>query len=187
MAHPKKPPPAASATKSEAPPTPAAPDPSAGAAPALTASTPVSLADLASEDEGAPRDEQGDPSPDRLDADSAEVEALRREIETLNRLHEVEVKRLIRHLDAAAAEVNTLRKALDEANDKLASLKSEATAPVKPTNIPEGFVLARWKDGTYDGTCFTLKGERLSRARGAMSGYFPERMVTKLPAQFARV
>lgn len=175
-AKPALPPPAASVSSEAVPPPAVEPEP-------VVAPT---LAELAAEDDGdAVQPEE-----------SALVAGLRRdldhakdELDRISRLADVEVKRLERHVAALKGERDALLVKLDEAAAKLAKAGVPPTlAPVeRPADIPVDFVLVGWKGGVYAGLCFTLKGERLPRASAKMVGFFPKRMVEKLPDQFEKV
>lgn len=188
MANPNKKAPAAHAAKPALPP-PAASVPSEAVSPPDDEPAPVvapTLAELAAEDDGDPVQPE----------ESAVVAGLRRdlahakeELDRVGRLADVEVKRLERHVAALKDERATLLEKLDDAAAKLAKAGVQPTlAPVeRPADIPADFVLVGWKGGVYGGACFTLKGERLPRATAKMVGFFPKKMVDKLPDQFEKV
>lgn len=187
MANPLKKP-AASAAKPALPPPAASGSPEAVSPPEdeLAPVAAPTLAELVAEDDGdAVRPEE-----------SALVAGLRRdlahakeEIDRISRLADVEVKRLERHVSALKDERAALVEKLNEAAAKLAKAGVQPTlSPVeRPADIPEDFVLVGWKGGVYAGVCFTLKGERLPRAGAKMVGFFPKKMVEKLPDQFEKV
>lgn len=152
----------------------------------LTSAGAATLADLAAEDDG----DAVQPEESAVVAGlRLELAAAQTELEHTRRLADVEVKRLERHVTALKEERNTLEDKLEEALAKLAAAGVLPTlAPVeRPAEIPADFVLVGWKGGVYAGLCFTLKGERLPRAGAKMVGYFPKRMVEKLPDQFEKV
>ena len=70
----------------------------------------------------------------------------------------------------------------------VAPIPAAITPAARPSTVPSEFVLTRWKGpGTYEGRCYSLTGEVLPRARGALTGWFPRRMVEKVSEQFEKV
>lgn len=125
----------------------------------------------------------------------AEVEALREQIaEKARTLGEKD--RLLadaeRMFDQLEAENRRLRSQVDRLKGQVEKFTEaeKAAAPVnRPANIPQDFMLARWKGpGSYGGRCYTLKGDVLPQANGPLVGYFPKNMVqVKAKDQFEPV
>ena len=165
------------------------------------ASEPTDLAALVNDEVAAggepspPSDAPSEPTGDAPPADpvvaalEAEVERLSGEIASLTTdlgSERDQSARLAAEVERLTAENVALLKKLDDR--PLTPIPKVVAPAVRPTTVPEDFVLTRWKGpGTYEGRCYSLMGEVQNRARGALTGWFPMRMIQKQPDLFEKV